>query len=399
LIFHESQVNIKLLSIDVHHLKEFFMNVVATRLEESVPINKSEAIPAALSRKLKAISFLLIVLIVIIHTSTTNIEIEGVQYFRTSSPTYLFMEFITGGIAKSAVPLFFVISGYLFFINLRFSFDQLTTKWKRRLKSLVVPYLLWSAIGIAVLLAMEIPPWSLRFHKTIIGLSPWGVFSLWLFNPIQTHFWFIRDLIVLVAISPVIYFLVKRLGFVLVLALAAAMMLVEQQNPIESRQSWAVVSMMGLFFFTLGAYLAIVRPWLVEAEMPGKRLLLFTWFCLIVINIYLKAYYGKEFQIYEKVFYTIGVPALWYNYDLMQKILESRSWLWLSQFSFFVYIAHYPASRYMTGLLILKIGRTPNELFLYFFISPLVMIASCVAGALFLKLFMRPLYLLLSGNR
>jgi fucose 4-O-acetylase-like acetyltransferase len=43
-----------------------------------------------------------------------------------------------------SIPCFFMISGYLFFRF--FTFDQLTEKWKRRVQTLLIPYLCWNLL-------------------------------------------------------------------------------------------------------------------------------------------------------------------------------------------------------------------------------------------------------------
>ena len=108
---------------------------------------------------------------------------------------------------------------------------------------------------------------------------------------------------------------------------------------------------------------------------------------------------GKRSATLNNVCLAIGVPALWYNYDLLQPLIESCFGLWLAQFTFFIYAAHYPAIRFAGRLFLDRIGASPALQLLAFFLIPLVTIAACVVLALLLRWLMRPAYLLLTGNR
>lgn len=56
------------------------------------------------------------------------------------------MQGLTRVIVINAVPMFFFISGFLFFLKK----DTYTSKWKKRFHSLVIPYIIWCAIGFLI---------------------------------------------------------------------------------------------------------------------------------------------------------------------------------------------------------------------------------------------------------
>lgn len=90
-----------------------------------------------LSWKIKKLSLVSIVLVLYIHSGfheTTN-EIAG-MYFNIYLQAY-----ISSKIARIAVPLFFMISGYLFFYNAT-EIKSIFEKIKRRYRSLLIPYLI-----------------------------------------------------------------------------------------------------------------------------------------------------------------------------------------------------------------------------------------------------------------
>lgn len=170
-----------------------------------------------LSRTISLLRFPLAFMVVWMHVSftvNTNgiqklaiFEHSGYAYFRTCSIECL---------ASISVPLFFFISGFLFFYKTEWSKEAYFSKLRKRIKSLLVPYLFW----IAVLLAftalyqqlflpesfdgLRIADYSISDWLTSFGIQAPGSESK-ISCPFNGPLWFIRDLIVITIISPVIY--------------------------------------------------------------------------------------------------------------------------------------------------------------------------------------------------
>lgn len=134
----------------------------------------------------------------------------------------LLQDAISGKIARTAVPMFFMISGMLFFRNIS-SIGDVWQKMKRRARSLLVPYLIAALFLPAVYALMSFLPWTAKFVNSSVGGS---VFTLPLpdmlmqlyvaipgsSSPVGFHLWFLRDLIIIVALSPILYEIRKRIG-------------------------------------------------------------------------------------------------------------------------------------------------------------------------------------------
>lgn len=146
------------------------------------------------------------------------------------------------GICRVAVPVFFVISGYLFFTKLQI-WDTPTwiEKVKRKIHSLLIPYIVWNTIALfafffyAILRARmngDIPVTFPAFFQQQKGL-------MYLWNtsngsPIDYPLWFIRDLILIVLGSPLIYSFLKKLGVYGLLLLLLAFFIFNGSLGIES---------------------------------------------------------------------------------------------------------------------------------------------------------------------
>src|SRR5882757_6269683 len=95
-----------------------------------------------LSRKLKALSLGAVILVVFLHSHNEELKFASGQVVTDPSYRVLFLEnFLSKGVARIAVPLFFLISGFLFYTSYHFTLAGVTYKYKRRLRTLLVPYL------------------------------------------------------------------------------------------------------------------------------------------------------------------------------------------------------------------------------------------------------------------
>ncbi|MDE6292589.1 MAG: acyltransferase, partial [Bacilli bacterium] len=102
--------------------------------------------------------FPLMVMVVLIHA-----KLSHHQKFEI----YNFLEFtISDYLCRVAVPIFYVVSGYLFFVKSNLSFRSLKLKLKRRVHSILIPYLLWNAIVLGILIISELILPSFRSGNT-----------------------------------------------------------------------------------------------------------------------------------------------------------------------------------------------------------------------------------------
>ena len=67
---------------------------------------------------------------------------------------FWFCEITNAFFRGQSVPVYFFISGYLFFLGGNFSFDKYFKKIKSRIKSLLFPYMIWNTIAVIMLVAV-----------------------------------------------------------------------------------------------------------------------------------------------------------------------------------------------------------------------------------------------------
>lgn len=127
-----------------------------------------------LSQKIKLLSLISIILVLYIHSGFHDYpnEIQGMPF------NFKLQDFISGKIGRCAVPLFYAISGYLFFLNLN-NKNILWAKIKKRIMTLVVPYNLFHEPTLNIirkLLIIILGHSSIGFAVNYL-ISPW-IFTL-----------------------------------------------------------------------------------------------------------------------------------------------------------------------------------------------------------------------------
>lgn len=152
--------------------------------------------------------FPLMCAVVFIHTSLKGADSEIYTSIRRVISTII--------CGQLAVPLFFFISGFLFFYNVKsFSWEVYIGKIKRRIRTLLIPYLFWNfAVLSAFWCAHTFLPTYISADFNNVPAFSWieilrsfwdkpGVY------PICYQFWFLRNLIIYCLLAPIVYWTVK----------------------------------------------------------------------------------------------------------------------------------------------------------------------------------------------
>jgi hypothetical protein len=117
--------------------------------------------------------------------------------------------FLGERIGQIAVPGFFMISGYLFFID--FEWGKLRSKWTRRIYSVLVPYIAWNVIYyVGYVIGSRLPWMNQVVGKGVIPLSLAELTEAILHFKYNPVFWYMYQLIFLILLAPVLYVVLKR---------------------------------------------------------------------------------------------------------------------------------------------------------------------------------------------
>lgn len=303
-----------------------------------------------LSKTFDFLRFPLIVGVIFIHTFTdqANLVMESTSEFQY--PVFHVLAYtFSQVIGRVSVPLFFFMSGYLFF-NKIVSFDTYTylSKLKKRVKSLLIPYLFWCTAFMAIYLLLTQFPFLSKIingnltqsehtlnadliEKLIIGRPT----SVGLYMPLTYQFWFIRDLICCVIISPIIYFIVKKIKWAGIILLGVAWM-TNFNLPIIGFRGFSTDA---LFFFCCGAWFS-TRNYNIVWLTRDFKAILFLYPIWIIVDIFTQSLpyhtYIHRFGILLGIifFFTLTSTLL-----RKQKIKPIPV---LSAASFFIFAIHEP---------------------------------------------------------
>lgn len=172
------------------------------------------------------------------------------------------------------VPLYFVISGFLFFYN----GQVLTKEWylnkiKSRSFSLLIPYLLWCTIALIVFAINHSVSGIDVIKGYTIGVSfsdmNGGATSVW-----DGPLWFVRNLFALMLISPVIHVFLKYKKFS---AAVLGLLFVAWLGMVSPMEHGVFIS---LLFFSIGGWLGL-RQQPITVKWEGWYPAMYTMFVVL----------------------------------------------------------------------------------------------------------------------
>lgn len=264
------------------------------------------------SESINMLRFPLAILVVFVHSFGAEIDVSELHASGlTGLAVYDYIRlFFSEVIAKSAVPIFFIISGYLLFLKVEeYNKTVYISKLRKRWHSLVVPYFSWIVLFILWTLMLKVggillhgKPWTgiLDYFQDngylhmLWDSSVWGERTTWLgiathnSGPVLLTFWYMRDLIIMVVISPVINWLIKKTKIIFIILLLAIYTFDIKCSLISGTLARASL------FFSMGAYFAIKKLDFTEALWKWRHLICPVAILLMIYQTYSGSENGDE---------------------------------------------------------------------------------------------------------
>jgi surface polysaccharide O-acyltransferase-like enzyme len=283
--------------------------------------------------------FPLIVGVIFIHNAASTVIIPGMEFGNDGNlPVfYVCQELFSQVLGRIAVPLFFFISGFLFFRNIEgFTRQTYLKKLKTRGKTLLIPYLFWNIATILILYVARNTPALAGWFNNKPEYSCWYVLqSLW--GHIAAYqFWFIRDLMVAVILTPGIFLYIRKTKIYGVLLLGVLWFF----NWWFGYAGTHGLSITAIFFFTAGAWFGINKRNLIDNMGKVKHAAFVLYTLLVFADLLTKQYDANLFIHHAGI--IVGI-VFWLNLvaHLLQtgKIGVNR---FLASASFFLFAVHDP---------------------------------------------------------
>ena len=343
------------------------------------------------SKNLNIIKGIAILMVIMIHC-----DFRGRLQQDYSMPFDIYMQCITREIVFDAVPLFFFVSGFLFYLKE----ESIWLKWKKRLKSLLIPYLLWCSFYFIFLLFTQRVLGLERFFSgdKLKLIADFDVIDyLRVFwdirdgGPILAPLWFLRNLIVLCILAPVFNFFAQRLKYLFPIILLV--------NYFYVHWNILVVTDNNMLFFGFGIYLCSTNIKLDFLDRFSLKYLAPIWLILLTAVMITYAKNLMAYDILHRLFMIIDCLFVYSVIDIVSHKYEIVKLLKITTASFFIYLAHEPWISYIQSFFF-KIFSLP-EIFLVAMPWVFVFIAFCYTylGHHVLSKYTPQLYRILTGSR
>lgn len=307
-------------------------------------------------------------------------------------------ELCSHAIPLIAVPLFFFISGYYTLFQKDWSKrDIIKTEWRKKVKGLVIPYLIWNTLMIVALLlwaklsyllGLEISyPLKLTSLKQVLGYYTYDV--------INYPLWYLRELIILTILAPIIYRLLRvSNGWVLLIFLVIFL--------VDIPLLPSLLGNVSVFAFSLGGFLGMKKINPLELVWSYKHTILVI---TVLLVLFLPLSNSWAYHGYLTKFYILlgASSAL----ILSHKAKSRRPYLFeklksLNRYVFFIYVAHAVLINYLVHALILRlpfVNPGADGALLGYFLTVLLTLVSTLVIYHFLDRLQPQLLKFLCGSR
>jgi surface polysaccharide O-acyltransferase-like enzyme len=321
--------------------------------------------------------------VVVQHTIGGFSNVKGIRFFDYSILKFLYV------IAKTAVPLFLFISAIsLFYVN----YEKINLKqfYIKKLKYIVIPYVIWSAVNIYMLNNREC--FNDFFMEIIAGNGAY-------------HLWYMGMILRLYILFPIIFITAKKIHnsnfilriFVFITLIAIYYNVNKYNNVISNSVSKflfsnptglqnRIVNISFIFwylYFVIGIYTILNYKYIKEKLLSYKFIILNT-YILILIYTYINEIYPERFK------FVRGISISYYIFSLLTfyiiSVLLSRKLKFYRLMNFF---SKYSFGAYMVHVIF--IGTVVQNLRLYFHVKNYVIlgiltwILVCFFSAAFIK--------------
>lgn len=339
-------------------------------------------ISVAASNHLAFLSFLSTIMVVFIHSTTLRFD----DSIALNSTIARIQSHLSLNLFHVALPIFFITSGF-FLVHGVSSVRELALRIRARFFSLVIPYLVWSFFWIAVTAALDIGNFSsiLDFLET------------WILRPLPGQFWFLRDLIFLVFLSPIML-VFSRTTLLVIAATTLSWWAYSETNVVlKQREFWfEFISNEAISWFVLGIVFArSPRQFLSFVERDTSTLFisgtLVFWF--ISPWLYLPGNLPHSMSVIS------GVLALFSIAWLARPIASSKRVLQLSSYGFVVYVAHHPAITVVKKIQLSILPQHEISHFIVYVSAPLIIMFMILILFNLLFRYFRPAVFFLNGGR
>lgn len=316
-----------------------------------------------------------------------NWEIYSLSELSTGFSAFVYwLEYNCFVLFGMMIPMYYFLSGFSYFSS--YTFASTLDKWKRRVYTLLIPWLCWNTImwGLNVLIR-QIP--AIASHLNTEGdyqftLRSWLVTGL--INSADGPMWFIKNLIILTLLSPVIFLLIKN-KYVGIAALLGSFAAVYYTNADRFTVLVSLVFFMEAGYCSLHLKSLFLRRYSRTARLCAAGLLV----------LYMFVCRSESLQggglSYVLTFAAVN-PILWVLFSDREMSEKARK---LGAYRFWIYCSHYFPLESIEKLFLIFLGTSGYAALADFILAPILTLILILAAGVFVKKYLPTVWAVLNG--
>jgi fucose 4-O-acetylase-like acetyltransferase len=363
----------------------------------------------SLSQKMRFFTFFCISLLVYVHGyNLVPGYLQPFSILQEKLSATAFIEYLfANGLLRFRIPLLFLISGYLYAM---YDYKPYGGRTKKRFITLVVPYFIWSAVGLLLTFTLQQFPFTAKLvasanidqlgdNRPYTEIGWQGILWRWVFAPISFQLWFILALFVYNLFYPFFRLMVAKFPYVWFPLTFLLWFVFFNFRYVEGQ---------GLFFFSIGIWLQKKN---INVEEKPKWFAQGLFWIIFIGACIVKTFMAFELDPAQLSSYVIigslyniatvsGILAIWFGFDDVVQWCMNRKWFSnASAFSFFIYGMHIPLMAYLAQFAYKYLQGFPYyRLACYVFVPAITVVLSVIIANLLRKT-VPSLYKLLTGGR
>lgn len=336
--------------------------------------------------------FPLSIVILVVHVfSTTGTPLPDNPLFP------VFQKIINAFLRGHSVPIFFFISGYVFYLGDKLTLLSYQKKIKKRITTLFVPYIIWNIIALLAIIVTTIAIKGGDVNLTLNNI----ISCFWNYNgnivgtnnnlglPVNGPTWFVRDLMIIVLCTPVLDALLKGVRGGVFLIISFLYYILGAALPFST----------ALFFFSFGAFISINN----KIDVI-KKLGLISTIAYLLLGVCLFALNSEKNTVLFNVIKSINIfVGVIFAYNVANRMLldgYAKPNHFLSSASFFVYISHGIVYGWVLKACFATINpETTFSMFSVYSLSCLIIAIALLVFYYLLNRFLPSIFMILTGGR
>lgn len=339
-------------------------------------ITSQQGTESYFSKKIVLLNVLATLLVVTLHALPS-------ERFGLSIDSSGILIYLLRAVCQAGVPIFFFISALLFYRGCN-DINDLPSKLIRRFRTLIIPYLLWNTIFVAIyyiITNIAVINTHMNMGHAFSGIRD---ILIGIIDSRFTPLWFIKILIFYTLSAPVVYFILrKKLIFFCVFVLSVSYSVSLDSNVYDSFFLWLPIYLAGAFFgyHKIDPINVSFTRWVI---------------CPMTLVAFGMGLYDFNWMMFYRFFVPIAVWCIsdWLLEDYIKDKFVVRAWM---KCTFFLYCTHYFVLNILEKIAVIYFSPTEIVLVLTLIISFSLTVLILLKIALIFR--NHPIYRILTGGR